>query len=309
MRWRGRRQSDNIEDQRGAGGGGLRFPFPGRGGRMPASRRARGGGIGIGGLILVLILSYVFGINPLELLSGGGGGNGGGFTSSQNAPRPAVRQNAEEKTLAAMVGVVLADTEDVWNALFSSMGKRYEEPKLVLFSGSVRSACGFAQSAMGPFYCPGDHKVYIDLAFYREMRTKFNAPGDFAQAYVIAHEVGHHVQTLLGISAKVRQARRNASKKQANAIQVRMELQADCLAGVWAYHADKAKGILERGDIEEALTAAHAIGDDTLQKRSQGYVVPDSFTHGSAAQRMRWFKTGLETGQLRTCDTFGAARL
>jgi predicted metalloprotease len=307
MRWKGRRQSDNVEDRRGASGGGLRFPFPGRGGRMPASRRAKGGGIGIGGLIIILIVSYVFGINPLELLSSGGGA-GGGFTSSQNAPRAPARQSAQEKTLSAMVGVVLADTEDVWNAIFKSMGKRYDEPKLVLFSGSVRSACGFAQSAMGPFYCPGDHKVYIDLAFYREMRTRFKAPGDFAQAYVIAHEVGHHVQTLLGISAQVQRAKKNSSRKAANAIQVRMELQADCFAGVWAHHVDKTKGILERGDIEEALNAAHAIGDDTLQKRSQGYVVPDSFTHGSAAQRMRWFKTGLETGRVRSCDTFGATR-
>ncbi len=308
MRWKGRRQSDNIEDRRGAGGGGLRFPFPGRGGKMPASKRVRGGGIGIGGLIIILIVSYVLGINPLELLGGGTGG-GGGFATQQNPPRAPVRQSGQEKELSAMVGVVLADTEDVWNALFKSLGKRYDEPRLVLFSGAVRSACGFAKSAMGPFYCPGDHKVYIDLAFYREMRTRFKAPGDFAQAYVIAHEVGHHVQTLLGISARVQRAKKNASKRQANALQVRMELQADCFAGIWAHHADKTKNILERGDIEEALNAARAIGDDALQKRSQGYVVPDSFTHGSSAQRMRWFKTGLDTGRVRACDTFGAARL
>lgn len=310
MRWRGRRQSDNIEDMRGASGGGFRFPFPRRGqGRgVPVGRRAKGGGIGIGGLIIILIVSYVFGINPLELLQGGGGG-----VMPQQAPstsqHPPARQSAKDKELVSFVSVVLADTEDAWHELFKKAGRRYEEPKLVLFSGSVRSACGFAQAAMGPFYCPGDKKVYIDLSFYKEMKQKFNAPGDFAQAYVISHEVGHHVQTLLGISRQVQDAKRRSSKREANAIQVRMELQADCFAGVWAHHADRTKSILEQGDVQEALNAAHAIGDDTLQKRSQGYVVPDSFTHGSSDQRMRWFKTGLREGRMSACDTFNAARL
>ena len=304
MRWRGRRQSDNIEDRRGAPQGGMRSPF-GRGGRLRVGRRgAKGGGIGIGGLVVVLIVSYVLGVNPLELLGGGGTGQPG-----QQTTRPPAKQSAKQNELGRFVAVVLADTEDTWHELFKDMGKRYQEPKLVLFTGAVRSACGQASSAMGPFYCPGDRKVYIDLDFYREMRQKFKAPGDFAQAYVIAHEVGHHVQTLLGISSQVHKAKQRSSKKQANALQVRMELQADCFAGVWANHADRTKQILERGDVEEALGAARAIGDDTLQKRSQGYVVPDSFTHGSAAQRIRWFKTGLKTGQVKACDTFGAARL
>ncbi|PLX43691.1 MAG: flagellar biosynthesis protein FlgM [Hyphomicrobiales bacterium] len=312
MRWKGRRESENVEDMRGASGGGFRFPFPGRGrgqgGGMPVGRRAKGGGIGIGGIILILIVSYIFGINPMELLQGGGG-----MAPQPGQPRttqqPPARQSAAEKDLVSFVSVVLADTEDAWHDLFNKIGKRYEEPKLVLFSGSVRSACGFAQAAMGPFYCPGDRKVYIDLSFYKEMKQKFNAPGDFAQAYVISHEVGHHVQTLLGISQKVQQAKQRSGKAAANAIQVRMELQADCFAGVWAHHADRAKSILQDGDVEEALNAAHAIGDDTLQKRSQGYVVPDSFTHGSSAQRMRWFKIGLSQGRINACDTFNASNL
>lgn len=315
MRWRGRRQSDNIEDMRGASGGGFKFPFPGRGQsrsqgrRLPMGKRAKGGGIGIGGIIVVLIVSYMFGINPMELLQGGGGGVMPQGQNQATRQQPPKAQSTADKNLVAFVSVVLADTEDAWHELFRQAGKRYEEPKLVLFSGSVRSACGFAQAAMGPFYCPGDKKVYIDLNFYKEMKTKFNAPGDFAQAYVISHEVGHHVQTLLGISSKVQAAKQRASKTESNAIQVRMELQADCFAGVWAHHADRTKSILQSGDVEEALNAAHAIGDDTLQKRSQGYVVPDSFTHGSSAQRMRWFKTGLREGQMNACDTFSASRL
>lgn len=313
MRWRGRRESDNVEDMRGASGGGFNFPFPGRsqGQRIPVGRRAKGGGIGIGGIIILLIISYIFGINPMELLQGNVGSGGGGVMPGQQTTRqqPPARQSAADKELVSFVSVVLADTEDAWHELFRKAGMRYEEPKLVLFSGSVRSACGFAQAAMGPFYCPGDKKVYIDLSFYKEMKTKFNAPGDFAQAYVISHEVGHHVQTLLGISRKVQEAKSRVSKREANAIQVKMELQADCFAGVWAHHADRAKSILQEGDVEEALNAAHAIGDDTLQKRSQGYVVPDSFTHGSSAQRMRWFKTGLREGRIQACDTFRAPQL
>ncbi len=283
----------------------MRSPF-GRGGRgLKIGRRgAKGGGIGIGGLVVVLIVSYVLGVNPLELLSGNGGGS-----LTQETSRAPARQSAKQDELSRFVSVVLADTEDTWHELFRRMGKRYQEPKLVLFTGAVRSACGQASSAMGPFYCPGDRKVYIDLDFFRELRQKFKAPGDFAQAYVIAHEVGHHVQTLLGISSQVHEAKRRSSKSEANALQVRMELQADCFAGIWANHADKTKQILERGDVEEALGAARAIGDDTLQKRSQGYVVPDSFTHGSSAQRIRWFKTGLKSGRVKACDTFSAARL
>ncbi|HFQ14850.1 MAG TPA: flagellar biosynthesis protein FlgM [Rhodobacteraceae bacterium] len=310
MRWRGNRQSDNIEDMRGQDQGGFRLPFPRRGRgriRMPAGRGARGGGIGIGGIIVLLVIGYFLGINPLELLTGGGGMPGMPSPGRSVQPSSPPRGSGREQEMVRFVSVVLASTEDSWKALFADMGRVYEEPKLVLFSGSVRSACGFAQSAMGPFYCPGDRKVYLDLSFFKEMRDRFRAPGDFAQAYVIAHEIGHHVQTLLGISARVQKAKRGASRTEANAIQVRMELQADCLAGVWAYHADKARGILESGDIDEALNAANAIGDDTLQKRSQGYVVPDSFTHGSSAQRKRWFSTGIRTGDIKRCNTFSSS--
>ncbi len=311
MRWRGRRQSDNIEDLRGQDEGGFRLPLPRRGRgriRMPTGRGTRGGGIGMGGIIVMLIIGYFLGINPLDLLTGGGMPGLPSPGRSVQTPAPP-RSSGQEQELVQFVSVVLADTEDSWKDLFGKMGRVYEEPRLVLFSGSVRSACGFAQSAMGPFYCPGDRKVYLDLDFFREMRDRFRAPGDFAQAYVIAHEIGHHVQTLLGISAKVQKAKRGASRSEANAIQVRMELQADCFAGVWAHHADKARGILESGDIDEALNAANAIGDDTLQKRSQGYVVPDSFTHGSSAQRKRWFSTGFGTGDIRRCNTFRNNRL
>jgi predicted metalloprotease len=258
-----------------------------------------GGGAG---LLIMVVLALFFGVDPSMLLQG--------IAEQQVQPsqRPAV-QSAAEKELADFVSVVLADTEDTWNPLFAAEGDRYIEPRLVLFSGGVRSACGFAGSAAGPFYCPGDQKVYLDLEFFAQLRRRFGAPGDFAQAYVIAHEVGHHVQTLLGISRQVREAQSRVAKEEANAIQVRMELQADCLSGVWANHADRARDILERGDIEEALRAAQAIGDDTLQKQAQGYVVPDAFTHGSSEQRMRWFRRGHENGTLASCDTFAASRL
>jgi predicted metalloprotease len=205
--------------------------------------------------------------------------------------------------------VVLADTEDTWNPLFDQMDRTYQEPVLVLFSDQVDSACGFASAAVGPFYCPGDRKVYIDLGFFAELSDRFGAPGDFAQAYVLAHEVGHHVQTLLGISDQVRSIRATASEADANALSVRQELQADCFAGIWAHHADQLRQILEPGDVEEALTAASAIGDDRLQRQAQGYVVPESFTHGSSEQRVRWFQTGLERGQLSACDTFSPDQL
>lgn len=329
MRWRGRRQSDNIEDRRGQGGGrgggfGFPFPFPrrrgGGGGRMPAGRR-RKGGMGLFGILLILGLAYFLGIDPSVLMQGGGmqmpevqlpqtrtrgtevttSGRGG-----QVARKPATSGNDD---LKGFVAVVLADTEDVWNAIFRQYGRDYKEPKLVLFSGATQSACGTGLSQMGPFYCPLDQKVYIDLSFYRELRDRFRAPGDFAQAYVIAHEVGHHVQTLLGITQKVQQAKARMSKRESNAVQVRMELQADCFAGVWAKLANRTKSILEPGDIDEALNAASAIGDDRIQKKQQGYVVPDSFTHGSSAQRKRWFKLGFETGEVKECDTFNAASL
>lgn len=281
MRWEGRRRSSNVEDRRGR--------------RMV--RRAGGGGLGV--IVLALVAMY-FGVDPSIILNQGGGlSDGGGTTTEAYRPTP------EEDRLAAFTSVVLADTEDAWNQLFRQAGKQYQEPRLVLFSGAVQSACGFAQAAMGPFYCPGDNKVYIDLSFYRDLKQRHNAPGDFAQAYVIAHEVGHHVQNLLGISDEVQRARRQVGKKKANALSVRLELQADCLAGVWANHAQRTKQVLEPGDLEEALTAASAIGDDRLQKQARGYVTPDSFTHGSSKQRVKWFRTGFESGDIQACDTFG----
>jgi predicted metalloprotease len=288
MRWEGNRQSDNVEDRRGSGGGGGGF-----GGRS----------IGIGTVVVALIGWGVFGINPLTtigVLSGGGG-------APQVQQGPAKAPPANDRS-AAFVSTVLASTEDVWAQIFQQGGAQYRPPKLVLFRGATPTACGTGQSAMGPFYCPGDSKVYIDLAFFDELQNRFKAPGDFAQAYVIAHEVGHHVQHLLGISDQVDNLRRR-NPAQANALSVRMELQADCFAGLWAQRANAARNILESGDVEEALTAATAIGDDRLQKQSQGYVVPDSFTHGSSAQRVRWFKRGLESGSIKQCDTFGASSL
>jgi predicted metalloprotease len=258
-----------------------------------------GGGAGCGLLVLIL-LAILLGIDPVQLLMDSGGTS---VTVPSSAPMGSTTPSATDE-LADFVSVVLADTEDTWHALFAEQGYRYQEPTLVLFSGYVQSACGMAGAAMGPFYCPADGSVYIDLSFYDELRTRFRAPGDFAQAYVIAHEVGHHVQNLLGIARQVDAARRRSSATEANALSVRMELQADCLAGVWANHAHGTRHILEPGDIEEGLNAASAIGDDRIQRQSQGYVVPDSFTHGSSAQRVSWFKTGLSTGDMSACDTF-----
>lgn len=299
MKWRGRTKSNNIIDRRNS--------------RMSGISGARGGGLlrllpvvfrflGIKGTLLLIV-----GIGAYALFTGNLQnllaiiGLQSPPTVSSSEP---VRQTAEEKALVDFVSVVLADTETTWTALFEQNGERYQEPKLVLFRGVVQSACGTAQSAIGPFYCPGDQQVYIDLGFFNQLEKQLNAPGDFAQAYVIAHEVGHHVQTLLGISQQVHNARRNASEVEANKLSVLQELQADCFAGIWAHYADNHRQLLEDGDIEEGLTAASAIGDDTLQKQSQGYVSPDSFTHGSAAQRVQWFKTGLNSGQLQSCDTF-----
>ncbi|HET7792313.1 MAG TPA: neutral zinc metallopeptidase [Rhizobacter sp.] len=294
MKWEGNRESDNVEDARDSGGGGGGgFSFGG------------GRGIGVGTIAVALIAGWAFGINPmtiLGLLSGGGG------PAPQVQQAPAHRPPADDK-LARFVSVVLADTEDVWREQFRQLGGTYREPKLRLFRGSEPTACGMGQSAMGPFYCPGDQKVYIDLDFYETMRTRLGAPGDFAQAYVIAHEVGHHVQNLMGISGKVDGMRGRVSEAQQNALSVRLELQADCFAGVWAYHANQARQILEQGDVEEALNAATQIGDDALQRKSRGTVQPETFTHGTSAQRVTWFKKGLQTGSVNQCNTFEARQL
>ncbi len=297
MEWKGRRQSDNVEDRRGASTGGSPF---GRGGgfRIPiGGGRRGGGGLSIGGIILILIISWVLGINPLTLLSGGDIGLDGSGTQQETSRAPA------NDDTTAFVRTVLAETEDTWNGIFQANGQTYQEPNLVLFSGQVNSACGFASSATGPFYCPNDRKVYLDTEFFGELEQRFDAAGDFAEAYVVAHEVGHHVQNLLGILPRFNQARQRMSETEANQMSVRVELQADCFAGVWGKFTEQ-KGILERGDLEEALNAAQQIGDDTLQKRSQGYVVPESFNHGTSEQRMRWFKRGFDTGDMKTCDTF-----
>ncbi len=326
MRWRGERQSENVEDRRGEGGG-FGFPFPGGGVRFPSGGGSgRGGGLGIVGILIILGLMLFFGVDPSVIMQGGRpGGDASNFPDlrlpqsrpettnlpipGQQGPQVERPQTSSEDDLKSFVSVVLGTTEDVWEELLARYGRRYSEPKLVLFSGGVRSACGVGLSQMGPFYCPIDQKVYIDLDFYRELKNRFRAPGDMAQAYVIAHEIGHHVQTLLGISDQVQAVKSRVSERQANAIQVRMELQADCFAGIWANHADEIKNIIEPGDIEEALGAASAIGDDRIQKQTQGYVVPDSFTHGSSEQRVRWFRQGFESGRLESCDTFNADQL
>jgi uncharacterized protein len=279
MRWRNSRQSSNVEDFRG--------------------RRLGGGaGLGIGGTLIALLAAYFFGVDPRLIL---------GLTQGvPNATQTPVSTGAPQDEAGQFMAAVLGETEDTWSGIFQSSGLQYEPPTLVLFSDQVRSACGSASAAVGPFYCPADRKIYIDLTFYQQLQTEFQAPGDFAQAYVLAHEVGHHVQTLLGTSDKVRGAQQRSSETEVNQLQVRMELQADCYAGVWAYHANERRQILEAGDIEEALQAASAVGDDTIQRRTQGHVVPDSFTHGSAEQRMQWFKRGLEGGSAAACDTFSS---
>jgi predicted metalloprotease len=289
------RESDNVEDRRGEGGG-----------RMPGGIRMGRGGLGVGTIVIALVASYFLGIDPRMVMSVLGGLEGGAPAQVEAPSQPAGKPADE---LGRFVAVVLADTEDTWRALFRQAGGTYREPKLVLFSGAYPTACGMGQSAAGPFYCPADQKVYIDLSFFRQLQERFRAPGDFAQAYVIAHEVGHHVQNQLGIMEKTAQLRQRMSERDYNQVSVRVELQADCFAGVWAHHAQKMRQILEPGDIDEALRAASAIGDDTLQKQSQGRVVPDSFTHGSAEQRVRWFRRGFESGSMQACNTFEARSL
>lgn len=310
MRWDGRRQSDNVEDRRSVGGDdGMVAASVGR--RMGGRRG--GAGLGLGVIVIALAASVLLGVNPLSVLSIlGAGVEAPVLTSTTPTPgvplshRSGVKPGDEP---ARFVSTVLADTEDVWKAVFAGAGATYRAPTLVLFRGVTATACGRGQSAMGPFYCPGDEKVYIDLSFYDTLRRQLGAPGDFAQAYVIAHEVGHHLQKLLGISGKVDAARSRMSEAQANAMSVRLELQADCFAGVWAHRAHRTKNILEAGDIEEAMNAAARIGDDALQRRSQGYAVPETFTHGSSRQRTTWFRRGLESGDLEKCNTFEAGAL
>ena len=288
MDFRNGRESRNVEDRRGQGG-----------------RRLGGGGkIGIGTIVIALIAMY-FGIDPSVVLN----------TSEMMSPpaiessQPGQPRSAAEDETARFVSMVLADTEDTWGPIFKAGGAQYREPGMVLYTGATRSGCGVGQAEMGPFYCPADGKVYLDLAFFDELGQRYGAQGDFAQAYVIAHEVGHHVQNLLGISDKVQQARQRVSEREANLLSVRLELQADCLSGVWANHAHRSRQVLEAGDVEEGLAAASAVGDDRMQKQARGFAVPDSFTHGSAAQRVRWFRQGLESGELRACDTFSAPTL
>lgn len=295
MKWEGNRESDNVEDRRSEGGG------SGFGGGMIGGR-----GIGVGTIVIALVGGWIFGINPLTILSALSGGDAP--VSVQQQQGPAQRPPADDKS-AKFVSTVLADTEDVWRAQFKAGGATYREPKLVLFRGATPTQCGQGQAAMGPFYCPADQKVYIDLGFYDTLRNRLGAPGDFAQAYVIAHEVGHHVQNLLGISQKMDQMRSRMSKAEYNVMSVRLELQADCFAGVWAFHANSARKVLEQGDVEEAMNAAAKIGDDALQRSSGGAVVPESFTHGTSAQRQRWFSNGLKSGSIQACDTFSARNL
>ena len=297
MRLDDQRESDNLEDRRGEYGGG--------GGGFGNIGLPIGGRFGIGTILIALVGGYLLGINPLTLL---GLVDEVQHSVPQHQSAPAHRPPADDD-MARFVSKVLASTEDTWRDIFRASGKQYQDPKLVLFSGATPTACGTGQSAMGPFYCPGDHKVYIDLSFYRDLKTRFHAPGEFAQAYVIAHEVGHHVQNLLGISSKVEAQRRRVSEAEGNALSVRLELQADCFAGVWGKHADSMKKILQPGELEQALTAAAAIGDDRLQQQSRGRIVPESFTHGSSEQRVRWFRAGFDSGDVNQCNTFAARRL
>jgi predicted metalloprotease len=317
MRWRGRRQSSNVEDHRSDNGNNSGFGRGGRtsrggGFRLPGglggARRASGGGVK--GIVILAVIyfaaKFIFGIDLMQVMSGNGPNvQNTRVESPQNAPR---KSRGKQDELGEFAGVILAETEDVWQGIFKSSGKKYPEPKLVLFSGQVKSACGFASAASGPFYCPGDSKLYIDLTFFQQLKRDFGASGDFAQAYVLAHEVGHHVQNVIGVLPKFNELRRSMSKSEANKMSVRVELQADCFAGIWGYYTNQ-KGLLERGDLEEALNAATQIGDDAIQKRTQGYVVPESFNHGTSAQRKRWFRRGFESGRLDQCNSLSAKDL
>jgi predicted metalloprotease len=303
MRWKGRRRSDNIDDRRGqAPAQGVAGAAPAVLRLLPLLVRTKVGRFLLIGGVLAVVGGRMLGVDVLGPLLGAGVGGG----AMQQAPR---EFSAQEQELAEFVSVVLADTEDTWHAIFRDLGGQYREPTLVLFTGHVNSACGLASAAVGPFYCPGDQKLYIDLSFFHDLSVRHGAPGDFAQAYVVAHEVGHHVQTLLGISEKVRAAGRGESKAQVNALSVRQELQADCFAGLWGHAANVDRRLLDPGDLEEALRAATAIGDDRLQREAGGRVVPDSFTHGTSEQRVRWFRKGFDSGDFAVCDPFSVRQL
>jgi hypothetical protein len=318
MRWQGRRESENVEDRRSDGGGyedgggGFGIPFPGGGGggfQIPMGQG--GGGIGIVGMIVIVGIALLLGVDPRVILNGGSGMEMPSGSRQIQLPRDSQPRavSAEDESMKRFVSVVLGDTEDIWTKIFREMGRTYRPPKLVLYRGGIKSGCGLASAQMGPFYCPNNQKIYIDLSFYDMLKRRFKAPGEFAQAYVIAHEVGHHVQNSLGQLQQIQRLQMAASGSQKNALQVRVELQADCYAGVWAKNTDRINKTLEPGDIEQALRAASAIGDDTLQKSTQGYAVPDSFTHGSSEQRVRWFKRGYDEGTISACDTFGTQTL
>ena len=307
MRWRGGRESSNVEDRRGQGGG---FGLPGMGGGM-----RRGGGIGIGTLVIAMLVAWLFGINPLSML---GMLDAGGPVIQQPQPRPpqssagspsAGSRAAPTDEAGQFIRVVLGSTEDVWQKLFQQSGSRYSPPGLVLYENMTGTACGTGSAAAGPFYCPADQKVYIDLSFYRTLHQKLGAPGDTAQAYVIAHEVGHHVQNLMGLMRKMDAARQQLSERDYNQLSIRLELQADCFAGIWAHHTQQARNWFDATDIEQAMNAAAAVGDDNIQRRTQGVVVKEAFTHGSSQQRARWFRTGMQTGSVDRCDTFAANAL
>ena len=308
MRWDDFRRSKNVEDRRGQpGGGGLGFP-------MPGGRRAGGGGLGIGGLIVVGLIAWALGINPLVLIGGIDAIQGPGMEQTQRPSAPG-KAGAPSDNLGQFVSAVLGSTEDRWNEIFTQAGQRYQPPKLVMFSGGTRSGCGFAQSAMGPFYCPPERAVYLDTSFFQELQRRLGAcpvgskACEFSQAYVIAHEIGHHVQNITGVLTKVREQQQRVGQREANALQVRVELQADCYAGVWANKQQSRSNFLEAGDVDAALQTASAIGDDMMQKKTQGHVVPDSFTHGSSEQRKRWFMNGFKTGSVQACNTFATEAL
>lgn len=313
MRWQGRRESDNVEDRRydeggyndGPGGGGFGMPFPGGGGggfQIPIGQ----GAAGIAGVLVIVGIALLLGIDPRVILNGGGGmempGGGRQIQMPRSAQPHAV--SASDDAQKHFVAVVLGDTEDIWTKIFRDMGRTYVPPKLVLYRGGIQSGCGLASAQMGPFYCPTNRKIYIDLSFYDQLKRRFNAPGEFAEAYVIAHEVGHHVQNSLGTLGQIQRLQMAASGTEGNALQVRVELQADCYAGVWAKNTDRINKTLEPGDIDDALRAASAVGDDAIQKATRGYVVPDSFTHGTSEQRTRWFQKGYDEGTIGACDTF-----